>query len=83
MGFLTLRAFAKAGDIIGGESNSNGWYHIATLPEGFRSKATITFLCLGSPNGKTFPAYTNSNGIVCVKGCDTSRVIFGACTYPI
>lgn len=83
MGFLTLRAFAKGEGFIGGESNSNGWYHIATLPEGFRSKTTITFLCIGSPNGKTFSAYTNSTGVVCVKGCDISRGIFGACAYPI
>lgn len=54
MGFLTLRAFAKEGDIIGGESNPNGWYHIATLPEGFRSKATITFFMPWFPKRQNF-----------------------------
>lgn len=83
MGFLTLRAFAKEGDVIGGESNSNGWSKIAVLPEGFRSKTTVTFLCVGDPTGKILLAFTNSNGGIWAKGCDISRSIFGACSYPI
>ena len=83
MGFLTLRAFAKEGDVIGGESNSNGWSEIAVLPEGFRSKTTVTFLCVGDPTGRTLLAFTNSDGGIWVKGHDISKSIFGACSYPI
>ena len=83
MGFLTLRAYAKEGDVIGGESNSNGWSKIAVLPEGFRSKTVVTFLCDGAPTGIILLAYTNSDGGIWARGCNTSRSIFGACSYPI